>query len=194
MRSQSDMTTLAEVATERLVLRPIHLLDREPIRAAASRREVADTMISIPHPFSARDAERYVRTRLGQRRRGRGLALGIRTRDDRAFCGLVELRAIDHEHALAELSFWLAVDSWGRGYMGEAIGAVLCLAFGELDCNRVYAYHMVRNPASGRVLARHGFREEGVLRERVRKWGVFEDVVLQALLRDDWLAAGGSGR
>ncbi len=188
------MTTLAEVATERLVLRPIDLLDREPIRAAASRREVADTMIFIPHPFSARDAERYVRTRLGQRRRGRGLALDIRTRNERAFCGLVELRAIEREHALAELSFWLAVEAWGGGYTGEASGAVLRIAFQDLDCNRVYAYHMVRNPASGRVLARQGFRVEGVLRERVRKWGVSEDVVLQAPLRDDWLAAGGSGR
>jgi len=70
--------------------------------------------------------------------------------------------------------------------MSEAIGAVLRLAFQDLGLNRVYAYHMVRNPASGRVLARHGFRVEGVLRERVRKWGVFEDVVLQALLREDW--------
>jgi RimJ/RimL family protein N-acetyltransferase len=115
------------------------------------------------------------------------VALGIWTRAERAFCGLVELRAIDREHALAELSFWLAVDAWGRGYMSEAIGASLRLAFQDLGLNRVYAYHMVRNPASGRVLARHGFSVEGVLRERVSKWGVFEDVVLQALLREDWI-------
>jgi RimJ/RimL family protein N-acetyltransferase len=59
-----------------------------------------------------------------------------------------------------------------------------------MGINRVHAYHMLRNPASGRVLARLGFREEGVLRQRVRKWGVFEDVVLQALLKEDWLEAG----
>jgi len=178
---------MAEAVTERLILRPLDLRDCAPIRDAACRREVADTMISIPHPFSVREAERYVRTRVAQMRRGRVLALGIRTRGEGAFCGLVELRAIDREHALAELSFWLAVDAWGRGYMSEAIGVVLRLAFQDLGLNRLYAYHMVRNPASGRVLARHGFHVEGVLRERVRKWGVFEDVVLQALLRTDWL-------
>jgi RimJ/RimL family protein N-acetyltransferase len=53
---------------------------------------------------------------------------------------------------------------------------------------------MVRNPASERVLARHGFRVEGVLQQRVRKWGVFEDVVLQALLKPDWLARDGTDR
>ena len=87
---------------------------------------------------------------------------------------------------MAELSFWLAVDAWGLGYMSEAIGPVLRLSFQELGLNRIHAYHMVRNLASPRVLAGHGFRVEGVLRERVRKWGVFEDVVLQALLRTDW--------
>ncbi len=44
---------------------------------------------------------------------------------------------------------------------------------------------MVRNPASGRVLEKIGFVREGLLRQRVRKWGVYEDVVLCALLRRD---------
>jgi len=185
---------IQEIATERLILRPINLADRARIMAAADRREIADTMISIPHPFLDQDAERYVRGRLGQMRRGHGMSLGIWTHGKPAFLGLVELRAINHEHALAELSYWLALAAWGRGYMGEAIGATLCLAFRDMGINRVHAYHMLRNPASGRVLARLGFREEGVLRQRVRKWGVFEDVVLQALLKEDWLEAGGTCR
>jgi RimJ/RimL family protein N-acetyltransferase len=75
--------------------------------------------------------------------------------------------------------------------MGEALAAVLRYAFQDLDLNRVYAYHMVRNPMSGRVLSRLGFEVEGILRQRVRKWGLFEDVVLQALLRADWSEAVG---
>ena len=46
---------------------------------------------------------------------------------------------------------------------------------------------MARNPASGRVLARIGMKEEGILRQRVKKWGVFEDVLVWAVLRGDWL-------
>lgn len=86
---------------------------------------------------------------------------------------------------MAEPSFWLAVESRGRGFMAEALAAVLRYAFLDLDLNGVYAYHMVRNPTSGRVLSRLGFQVEGLLRQRVRKWGLFEDVVLQALLRSN---------
>lgn len=70
--------------------------------------------------------------------------------------------------------------------MSEVVQAVLRYGFEDLGLNRLYAYHMTRNPASGRVLEKNGFQQEGVLRQRVRKWGVFEDVALWAVLADDW--------
>jgi [ribosomal protein S5]-alanine N-acetyltransferase len=36
------------------------------------------------------------------------------------------------------------------------------------------------------VLRAVGMQREGVLRQRVQKWGVYEDVVLYAVLRDEW--------
>ena len=53
----------------------------------------------------------------------------------------------------------------------------------------MYAHHMVRNPAFGHVLARIGMKPEGLLLQRVRKWGVFEDVVLMAVLHAEWAEA-----
>jgi RimJ/RimL family protein N-acetyltransferase len=143
-------------------------------------------MISIAHPFSTDDAARYVRARVAAMQQGRGAAFTLRTQAQTAFVGFAELREIEREHALAELSFWLVVECRGRGYMTEALAALLRYAFEDLGLNRVYANHMVRNPMSGRLLSRLGFQVEGVLRQRVRKWGLFEDVVLQALLRSEW--------
>ena len=60
------------------------------------------------------------------------------------------------------------------------------IGFHSLGLNRIYAHHMHRNPSSGAVLRKLGMRREGLLRERVRKWGVFEDVVLYATLRSEW--------
>ncbi len=68
----------------------------------------------------------------------------------------------------------------------EAGRAAVKYAFDKLNLNRICAYHMARNPASGRVLAKIGFSQEGLLRQRVRKWGVFEDVIICALLRSDF--------
>ncbi len=74
---------------------------------------------------------------------------------------------------------------WGQGFATEASRAVVRFGLETLGLNRLYAHHMARNPASGRVLERIGMQREGVLRRRVRKWGRFEDVVIYALLREE---------
>ncbi len=56
----------------------------------------------------------------------------------------------------------------------------------ELALNRVHAHHMLRNPASGAVLRKIGMRSEGVLRQRIKKNGAFEDVAIYAVLRSEF--------
>ncbi|MGH8378714.1 MAG: GNAT family N-acetyltransferase, partial [Gammaproteobacteria bacterium] len=95
------------------------------------------------------------------------------------------LKHIDREHPETELSFWINSNHTGRGYMTEAGLVITAYAFEYLSLNRVCAYHMRRNPASGNVLKRLGFTREGCLRQRVQKWGLFEDVIVWAKLRQD---------
>jgi [ribosomal protein S5]-alanine N-acetyltransferase len=100
--------------------------------------------------------------------------------------GGVGLREFNAEHSHAEMECWIGVEWWGRGYATEAARTVLRFGFEEFGLNRIHAHHMVRNPASGCVLAKIGMRREGLLRQCVRKWGVFEDVILFAALRGEW--------
>ncbi len=173
--------------TERLVLRPLTPEDAPTVARLAGRREIADTTISIPHPYSQDQAREWIATHAGPAGAGKELVFGITTRQEGRLMGAVGLREIDTEHSQAEMGFWTEVESWGKGYATEAARAVIRYAFEQLKLNRVYAHHMVRNPASGRVLQKAGMKREGLLRQRVRKWGVFEDVVLLAILRDDWM-------
>jgi RimJ/RimL family protein N-acetyltransferase len=172
--------------TARLRLHPIEMTDAPSIEKFASAREIADTMISIPHPYPPEEARQYVTRQQAEQKEGRAVAFSIRQKSEELFCGLVELRAIDREHLTGELSFWLAVEFWGHGYMSEAIHAVVQYGFEDLGLNRLYAFHMMRNPACGRLLQKSGFKQEGLLRECVWKWGQFEDVALQAILRREW--------
>jgi len=143
-------------------------------------------MISLPHPYPAGEAERYVTRQQAEQEAGRSITFTIEQKVDGCVCGLVEIRNIDCEHSQGELSFWLVVEAWGKGYMTEVVQVVVQYVFEVLGLNRLYAYHMLRNPASGNVLEKNGFKQEGLLRQRVRKWGQFEDVALWAILRQEW--------
>jgi RimJ/RimL family protein N-acetyltransferase len=169
----------------RLLLDPLSEADVASLVELAGDPAIADTTISVPHPLDAVMAREWLAGLAQTMALGGAEHFAIRETAGGPLVGMVSLRAIDREHEEVELSFWIGRPFWGRGYATEAAGAAVDRAFDVLGLNRIVAHHMVRNPASGRVLARLGFRQEGLLRERVKKWGVYEDVVLMALLRRD---------
>ena len=174
-------------STARLLLRKLSIDDVDAFSALAGERAVADTMISIPHPLTRDAALAWLAAHTGDPERYRSLAVCLSATGDLiGYAGIVD---IDREHCLGELSFWIGRPFRGAGYAVEAGRAAIGVAFGELGLNRLQAFHMLRNPASGRVLERLGFRREGVLRQRVRKWNTFEDVAAYGLLRSDTAVA-----
>ena len=86
----------------------------------------------------------------------------------------------------AELGFDLLRVHWGRGYMSEAVGALLGYAFGELGLNRVEATVDPLNLRSVRLLERLGFTLEGRMRERYMYKGSVHDELFYGLLKRDW--------
>lgn len=188
------VNTQPTLVTARLRLRPFIETDAEPLCEVAGDRAIADTMISIPHPYEMAQARAWIGSHAGALAAGTGVHWAVVFRQEPTLIGAIELRHLDTEHGDGELSFWIGVQWWGRGYALEAVGAVVGHGFTVLGLNRVHAHHLVRNPASGRVLEKAGFRQEGLLRQRVRKWGIYEDVRLLALLREEWRAAADSAR
>lgn len=176
-----------ELRTQRLCLRAFSIEDIPRLALLAGKQRVADTTISVPHPYSTENAERAVLHFTQERLSGIGYHFAIALSHTPAeFVGYFAVRDIDQKHLVGELSFWVDESASGHGYVTEAGHAVLTLAFDDLGLNRICAYHMVRNLSSANVLRRLGLKQEGILRQRVRKWGVFEDVCLSAILRQEW--------
>ena len=179
------MTAKPTLRTARLVLGGFTLRDAADVQRLAGAREIADTTLAIPHPYELKHALAWIEQQQQETPGGPNLTFAARQLSTGALIGSVGLRDIDPEHGQAELGFWIGRDWWGQGYAREAAGAVVRFGFETLELNRICAHHMARNSASGRVLVALGMQPEGVLRQRIRKWGKYEDVVLYAILRAD---------
>ncbi len=116
------------------------------------------------------------------------LQLAIERRADGAFLGVCLLFNFHKASARAEIGYILAREHWSRGYMAEALPALIDHAFGPLELNRLEADIDPRNAASARVLQRFGFRREGLLRERWIVRGEPSDSAIYGLLRTEWFA------
>ena len=56
-----------------------------------------------------------------------------------------------------------------------------------MHLNRIYATHLKKNPASGKVMKKIGMKKEGILRQHVKKWGEYEDLVYYGLLKSEFI-------
>jgi RimJ/RimL family protein N-acetyltransferase len=119
---------------------------------------------------------------------GEYLDLAIADPVDDALLGGVILHSFDWRHMHTEVGFWLVPAGRGRGVATEATALCVDLAFRELGMHRV---EMTTLPELDRVLAlaeRLGFRQEGVMRERNLERGARLDVVMLAILQEEWVS------
>jgi len=175
------MTTLPTLTTERLVLRPFTLADAPEVQRLAGDRDVASTTLRIPHPYKDGMAEEWIGTHTDKCAKGEGVSFAVTLRDAETLMGAVGLD-ICKDHLRAELGYWIGKPYWCKGFATEAARALVGYGFRVLGLNRIHAQHLVRNPASGRVMIKIGMRCEGTLRQHTKKWEVFEDVEIHGMI------------
>jgi RimJ/RimL family protein N-acetyltransferase len=148
--------------TERLLLRPGWSEDAPALFQAICDRRIVGNLAQAPWPYGLADAEAFLA-------RDRGPAdasclIFLRTAAaPRLVGGIGIARMPSGEH---ELGYWIARPFWGQGIATEAGRAAIANARHSLRLRRLASGHFVDNPASGRVLAKLGFRPLGVTARR----------------------------
>jgi len=138
--------------TQRLLLRALDHRDARQIALLAGDWDIARMTGRIPHPSSDVLAQQW----------GRDLAEGECVQGIVHHGVLVGLCGYMLEDDAAEIGYWIGKPWWGRGFATEAASALIEHCFHEIGFERVTCGHFVDNPASGRVIAKLGFRYTGV--------------------------------
>ena len=77
---------------------------------------------------------------------------------------------------------------WARGYGTAALREVLRIGFAEMGLHRIHLQAFAGNARGIRCYEKCGFRHEGVLRQARFKRGQWIDIVVMAILREEWEA------
>lgn len=179
--------------TERLVLRALMIKDAISLRDLANNPVICRSRVWFPVPgyWSKGFAKWWIRDAAERYAAGTGAEFGIRLKGREELLGVIGFADRSADHASTELGFVLDPRYWGKGYATEAAAMVVCYGFITLKLNRIYAEYRVSNPASARVLAKLGMQREGLMRQCAKKGKGFEDMVLMAVLREDWFKLSG---
>ena len=175
--------SIPTLQTAQLQLRPFTLDDAPIVQRLAGAHEVASTTLNIPHPYEDGMAEEWISSHEAAWEAKKLLALAMTSEAD-VVVGAISLK-LNSTHRRGELGYWVGLPYWNRGYATEASAALLGLGFDVLGLNRIQAQHIMRNPASGRVMQKVGMEFEGISRQHFLARGEFEDVAVYAILCSD---------
>ena len=105
--------------------------------------------------------------------------------------GLVNIDGLDYPNSHAEVGIAITDRlQRGQGLASEALELLLDFAFGELNLNRIWCRVISGNEPSIRLFTQAGFKQEGVLRNHVRRSGAFRDMLVFGLLHSERFAKG----
>lgn len=175
--------------TERLLLRPGFAEDAPELARAIGDHAIVRNLASAPWPYHECDAAAF----LAMERPALlpSFVLALRTRGVPRIAGMCGIG--EAPEGGVELGYWIARPYWGLGFATEAARAVIGIARAT-GIGDIHAGHFTDNPASGRVLAKAGFRATGRIEPRFSKGrGGHADCVLYALAQDDGAGEAADG-
>jgi RimJ/RimL family protein N-acetyltransferase len=152
--------TVAELRTERLVLRDWRDGDREPFAALNADPRV---MEHFPARLTRMESDAMVDRIVGDlRRQGWGL-WAVTHRDEDRFLGFTGLLEVTFEAPFTpaiEIGWRYAAEAWGHGFATEAARAALGYAFSTLALDEIVSMTAQSNVRSQRVMERLGMKRD----------------------------------
>ncbi len=158
--------------TTRLVLRPPQPTDAEalvrikslPMSLAEAQKAVASMVDELHKPF----VFHWVITQ------------------DEAVIGRIKAWDVNPYNGYLQLGYDVGPEYRGKGYMTEAVQAVIRYMLTEVQANRVFCSVRAGNAASRRVCEKAGMTLEGTLRQHyARQDGGYDDVCIYGIVKSD---------
>ncbi|QBF81596.1 N-acetyltransferase [Shewanella maritima] len=173
------------IETERLSIRLVTTLDSADLYKIYSDPEVMKYW-SCPPFTSESQATDLAQAGETNFHAGQSLFLGIVDKESKELIGTLSVFNIRQDSQRAEVGYILSRKYWHKGLMSEAFSALLDYCFEHLQLNRLEADIDPNNTASAALLIKHGFKAEGLLKERWIVNGNVTDSEIYGLLRADF--------
>lgn len=180
-------TGTVEIITERLLLRPFQMEDANAMfNNWANDEDVVRYMTWLPHK-NVDLTQSIIEVWVNKYNQDNYYQWAICFKDKpKSPIGSFSIISIDEQIKAFEVGYCIGKKWWGQGIITEAFNEVIQLSFNQIGANRIFAYHHIDNPSSGRVMEKCGLQKEGHLREvALNNQGELIDLILYSVLASD---------
>lgn len=166
-------------------MRKLSMRDAGDMFEYASVPEMTDH-VTWEHHRTLGDSMHFLRIIIQQYEFGNPTPWGIVYKENNKLIGTIGFHYWLKDHMRAELGYALSKDYWNHGLMTEALTEVIRFGFDSMRLNRIEGRCELMNASSERVMDKCGMKLEGTLRQQMFVKGVYKDLKLYSIIRDDW--------
>ncbi|HET6556540.1 MAG TPA: GNAT family protein [Prolixibacteraceae bacterium] len=180
------MKNTIDIATERLLLRPIQPQDAEAVFNYRSNKQVNQYQSFIPE--SLNEVDHFIAHKVCHEINvpGTWIQLVVIKKDDRHLIGDIGVHFHAYDPLHSEIGCTFNCIYHGQGYATEALKEIMNVLFYQWGKERISASVDPRNNPSIRLMERLGFTKEAHLKESYYIHGIWEDELIFAMLKENW--------
>lgn len=174
------------IETERLILRRCAVEDAEFMyRDWASDPEVTK-YLTWPAHTCVEDSRAILQKWVKEYEKNSFYLWAIEPKELGQPIGSISVVETSEEANWVEIGYCIGRSWWHRGYVSEALKALIPFFFEEVGVGRIQARHDPRNIHSGAVMRKCGMTCEGILRRADRNNQGICDAVIYSILREEY--------
>jgi ribosomal-protein-alanine N-acetyltransferase len=177
-----NFTPFPRLETERLFLKEITIEDAGSVFAMRCKEEVMQ-YLDRPKAKTIEDALALINQITTGWQRNESITWGLYQKGHADLIGTLGFWQIQKQHHRAEIGYMLQPPMQGKGYMSEALRAVMDYGFIEMQLHSAEANVNPSNERSIRLLEKHGFVREAYFRENYFYDGKFLDSVVYSFVK-----------
>jgi [ribosomal protein S5]-alanine N-acetyltransferase len=148
-------------------LRELSVNDAKLI-ASFMNYKIAKNLYDVPYPYTMKNAVDFIRSSHSDFNSLNAIHFAIEYKlvnNSLPFVGVIGLTGIDLVNRKASLGYWIGEEYWDKGIATAAVQLVISYVFSELELEEIYAYVLLENKPSIRVLEKNGMNQIGEINE-----------------------------
>lgn len=150
----------------------------------ANREHLSRFLPWVSNMQSVTDFEKYIAN--CQRLHQQGAEVSFVIISGNEVIGRIGLHHMNVQNKNGEIGYWLIKGVEGKGIITKSCEALISFGFKELGLQRIAIKSAVQNIRSQAIPRNLGFTKEGILRQAELVNDQFLDLVLYAILKDEW--------
>ena len=152
------------IETERLILRRITLEDVDSMFTNWTSDPLVTKYVTWETHSSINDTKEYVESKIKRYDDDFCFDWIVVLKESNKPIGEIEAVNFSKVDSLVEMGDCYGSKYWNKGYATEALKAFIDYMFNKVGVNKIYARHIINNPASGKVMLKAGMKYDGTLK------------------------------